>query len=61
MTGERGSLIAELRLTLDPAADLSGVRSALDDVVGDLAGALDNPDITYRATASVARRPRIDA
>lgn len=61
MTAQRGALIADLKLTIDPAADLGTVSNGLDAVVADLATALDNPDVTYRATASVARRPRANA
>lgn len=61
MIAYRGALVADLRLGIDPAADLRLVGTALDTVVSDLAIALDNPDVTYRASVSVARRPRANA
>ena len=61
LTDERGVLVATLDLTADPGADLAAVAADVDRTVGALAGALQDPRVTYRAVLSVARRRRVAA
>ncbi len=61
MSQEGGGLIADLRVTADPGADLSAVGGDIDRTVGDLARALDDPTVSYRARLSVARRRKLPA
>ena len=61
LTDERGALVATLRVTADPGADLAAVAADVDRTVEALAGALADPRVTYRATLSVARRRRVAA
>lgn len=61
LTDERGDYIAELDLTVDPGADLTVVADDINRAVAELATALDNPDVTYRASVSVARTQKIHA
>ncbi len=61
MTDERGALIATFDVTADPGADLAAVAAAVDRSATALAGALQDPGVTYRARLSVARRRKVAA
>ncbi len=59
MTDERGALIANLHVTADPGADLTTVAADIDRTTTALAGALQDPRVTYRARLSVAHRHKV--
>ena len=60
LTNERGALIADLSVTADPGADLAAVAADIDRTLVDLAGALADPAVTYRAQLSVARTQKVN-
>lgn len=58
---DRGELLADLSLTVEPDADLAAVAAATDDVMADLATVLGRDDVHARVTVKVARSARQQA
>ncbi|WP_404351831.1 alkaline shock response membrane anchor protein AmaP [Phycicoccus jejuensis] len=55
---DRGQLVARLRATIEPQADLREVAAAADGVATDLKKVLGRDDLHCLVTVHVARRPR---
>lgn len=55
---DRGQLLADLRVTIEPDADLRSVATATDTAMTDLAAVLGRDDIRSRVTLTVARTAR---
>lgn len=55
---DRGQLVADLHLTVEPDADLRAVTAATDAAMADLAGVLGRDDVRARVTLDVARSAR---
>ncbi|MEJ5943814.1 hypothetical protein WDZ17_00710 [Pseudokineococcus basanitobsidens] len=55
---DRGQLVADLHVTVEPDADLRGVAEATDAAMADLAVVLGRSDVRSRVTLDVARSAR---
>ncbi len=55
VVADRGHLVAELKVTVEPDADLTTVAAAADRTMGELATVLGRDDVTARVHLDVAR------
>lgn len=58
VVADRGRLVADLDVTVEPEADLGVVAAAADRVMGELAQVLGRDDVTARVHLDVARSSR---